>query len=69
MSGERRFDGDLRGLEVTDLADQDDVRILPKERPQCGREIQADGFLHLHLIDPRQIEFHRILGRHDVHFG
>ena len=28
MAGERGLDGDLGGLEVANLADQDDVRIL-----------------------------------------
>ena len=66
MAGERRLDRDLGGLEVTDLTDQHDVRILPQERPQGGREVEADRLLHLHLIDPDQLELDGVLGGHDV---
>ena len=31
VAGERRLDADLRGLEVADLADHDDVGVLPQE--------------------------------------
>src|SRR5205823_4709832 len=40
VAGEGRLDGDLRGLEVADLADQDDVRILPQERTKGGGEVE-----------------------------
>src|SRR5581483_5427075 len=68
MSGERRLDRDLRRFEVADLADEDDVRILPEKGAQRRREVQADRLLHLHLIDARQVELDRILRGHDVHF-
>src|SRR5436305_53213 len=68
MAGERGLDGDLGGLEVADLADQDDVRILPQEGAERGGEVQADRFLHLHLVDTGQIELDRIFRGHDVHF-
>src|SRR5438105_4813507 len=69
MSGQRRFDRDLRRLEVADLTDQNDVRVLPEERSQRGGEVQSDRLFHLHLIDAGQIEFDRIFGGHDVDFG
>ena len=43
MAGERRLDRDLGGLEVADLADQDDVRILAEKRAQRGGEVEADA--------------------------
>ncbi len=60
MTGERGLDGDLRGLEVTDLTDHDDVWILTKERAQRGCEVQADILVHLHLIDATEVELHGI---------
>ena len=53
MSGERRLDGDLRGLEIADLADHDDVGILPHDRAKQGGEVEPDLGLDLDLVDPR----------------
>ena len=68
VSRQGGLDGDLGGFEVADLADQDDVGILAQEGPQRGREGQADLVLRLHLVDPDEIEFDRVLGGHDVDF-
>jgi hypothetical protein len=42
MPCESGLDRDLGSFEVADLADQDDVRVLPEERSERGREIQTD---------------------------
>src|SRR5687767_7420910 len=52
VTRERGLDGDLCGLEVTDLTDEDDVRILTKERAKGGGKVQSDLLFHLDLIDP-----------------
>ena len=69
MAGEGGLDRDFRRLEVADFADEDDVRVLTKEGPQRRGEVQADVLPDLDLVDPHQIEFDRVLGRHDVRFG
>ena len=69
MSGECGLDRDFCRFEVSDLADQDDVRILSQERTQRRGEIESDRLLHLHLIDSRQVELDRIFRGHDVHLG
>ena len=69
VSGKGSFDSDLSGFEVSDFADQNDVRILPQERPEGSREVQSDLFLHLHLVDALQLEFDRIFRGHDVGVG
>src|SRR5262245_25218061 len=66
MAGERGINRDLGRFEVADLANKNDVWILPEKRPQRGREVQADLIAHVDLIDAEQIEFNRILGGHDV---
>ena len=66
VAGQGRLDGDLRGLEVTNLADEDDVRVLPQERTQRAREVEPDVVVHLDLIDSEQVVLDRILGRGDV---
>src|SRR6267142_1610646 len=47
------LDPDFRRFEVANLADQDDVRILPKKGAKGSGEVQADLFLHLNLVDTR----------------
>ena len=69
VAGERRFDGDLRGFLVADFADHDDVRVLPQNGTQGVGERQADFLLGRHLIDARDLKFHRVFHRDDVVFG
>src|SRR5208283_2104241 len=52
-----------------DFAHQNDVGILPQEGAQRGRKVQADLFLHLHLIDAAQLKLDRVFRRHDVGIG
>ena len=55
VTGLRRLDGDLRGLEVADLADHDDVRVLAQERAQRGGESEADLGLTLTWLTPGRL--------------
>ena len=49
MAGERCLHRDLRGLEVADLADHDDVGILAQDRAQRAREVELDPRIDLRL--------------------
>src|SRR5258708_6181431 len=69
MARESRLDRYLGSFEVTDLTDEDDVRILTQERAKSGSEVQSDLLFHLHLVDAVQVEFNRILGGHDIGFA
>jgi hypothetical protein len=69
VTGQRRLDGDLGGLEVADLADENRVGILAEEAAQRRREVEPDALPHLHLIDAHQVELDRVLGGHDVRLG
>src|SRR4051812_17170234 len=51
VARERGLDGDLGGLEVAYLADENDVRVLPQEGAERGREVKTYLLLHLNLID------------------
>ena len=66
MARERSLDGNARRLEISDLADHDDVRILTEERPERGRERHSDFRSHEHLIDSEQVVLDWIFRRHDV---
>jgi hypothetical protein len=66
VAGLRGLHRDLGGLEVADLADHDDVRVLPQERPQRGGEGQAGLLVDVDLVDPGHLDFRRVLGGRDV---
>ena len=66
MSGQRRMDGDARGLGVAHLAHHDDIRILSHERPHRGGESQPDRGLDLRLVDAGNFVFDGILDRQDL---
>src|SRR5436305_7562708 len=51
VAGERRFDRDLRGLHVADLADHHDVGIRAEDRPQRRGERQSGALVDLHLVE------------------
>ncbi len=53
-------------LLVADLADHDDVGILPEEGAQRAGEGEADLRLDVHLVDAADLVLDRILGREDV---
>ena len=60
------FDGDFCRFEVSDLADHDDVRVLSEEGAEGCGEVEADGFVHLYLVDAHEVEFDRVFGGRDV---
>src|SRR6185437_15009022 len=71
---ERGLNGDLGGLQVADLADQDHVRILAKDGPQGRGERQVDFVVDRALHDAVDFVFDRIfrgddLGVDIVEFG
>jgi len=43
VSGKSDFDGDFRGFEVADLADQNDVRVLAQETKGDSNFAVGDG--------------------------
>ena len=53
-------------LLVADLADHDDVRVLPEEGAQRAREREPDLRLDVHLVDALNLVLDRILGGEDV---
>ncbi len=61
VTGQRRLDGDLGCLVVTDLTDENDVRVRAQDRAQGGREGQAGLGVDLHLVDPRDPVLDRVL--------
>src|SRR5512137_275263 len=62
----RCLDRDVRGFEVADLADHDDVRILPQEGPQRVGERKTGLLVDVDLVDARDLDLRRVLGGRDV---
>ena len=62
VAGQRGLDGDLRGLQVADLADHDDVRVLAQEGAQGAGEGEPDGLVDRDLDDALDVVLDRVLG-------
>ena len=52
---ERRLNGDLRGLEIANLADHDDVGVLPHDGAQRAGKGQIDLRFNLNLVDRKSV--------------
>ena len=66
VTGERCLNGDLRRLQVTHFAHQNDVRILTQEAAQEPGEGQVLIHIHLALNQAFNVIFHRIFGGEDL---
>ena len=66
VAGERRLDGDVGHLAVTDLTHQDDVRRLAQHALERRAEGQPDVLADLHLVDAVEVVFDRVLGGDDL---
>ena len=63
---QRGADGDVRRLAIADLADHDDVRVLPQNVPQAVGEAQPDLGFHVDLRNARQPVFDWFLNGDDA---
>ena len=66
VAGQRSLHGDLGGLDVTDFADHDGIRILSEERTQRRGERQADLVVDRDLHDAFDLVFDGIFGGEDL---
>ncbi len=66
VTGQARLYRDLRGLQVTDLTDHDDVGVLAQDGAQAAREGHFDLGVHLCLTDAVDVILDRVLDGHDV---
>ena len=69
MPRQCRLHGHLRGRQITNLADHDDVGILPHQRAHAALEVHTDLRLHLHLIKRRLHHLNRVFDGTHVHLG
>jgi hypothetical protein len=66
VARERCLDADAGSLGVAHLADEDDVRILPQERSQHGRERGPRLGVDLDLRDAVEVVFDGVLDGNDI---
>ena len=66
MAGKTGLHRDARGLEVTNLADEHDVRVLTKNGAQRSRERETLRVDHLNLGNAGDLVLHRVFDRDDV---
>ena len=66
VAGQGGLHGDAGGLLVADLADHDDVGVLPQQAAQGRGEGHADLLVHLDLVDDGQVVLDRVLDGGDV---
>ena len=66
MSGQCGLDSDLRGLKVTNLPHQDDIRILADDSPKPVGKGEIDLGIDLDLADTPDLVFNRIFNSNYV---
>src|SRR5258708_4884261 len=69
MACQRRLDRNTRSLDIADLADHDDVRVLTKDGAQRMRKIQPNFRLDLDLVDALHLVFNGVLNRKYLSLG
>ncbi len=69
MAGQRRLNCHVGGLQVTDFADHDDVRILPHQGANAFGKAHADVGQNLHLVEGGFDHFDRVFQRAHIDFG
>ncbi len=60
------LDGDFCRLEIADLTDHDDVRILAEKGAHRRSERESDLCVDVYLVNAREVDFSRVLRRGDI---
>src|SRR5947209_6364196 len=66
MTGEGRFDGDGRGIAIANLANHQDLRILPQDTAQAASKIKLGALPGLSLGDALDDLLNRIFNGYYV---
>ena len=69
VPGQGGLNGDLGSLQVTDLAQQDDIGILTDNSPEPSCKGQTDLAVDLHLADTGDLVFYGVLNSDDINPG
>ena len=69
MAGQGGPQTDFSGLLVADLADHDDVRVLPQKCTQRRGEREPDLGLDLNLVHPLELVLDRVFDGADIDLG
>ncbi len=66
VTGQRRLDGDLRRLHVSNLADENHIGVMSQDRPQSFRKGQSRLARDLYLVDAVELILDGILDGDDL---
>src|SRR5690606_3093976 len=66
VTRQRGLYGNLRGFQIADLPNHDDVWVLSKDGSQGSGEIQIDAWVDLCLPYTGQVVFDRVFNRQDI---
>ena len=66
MTRLRCLDCDLCGFKVANLANHDDVRVLPEEGAQRFSEIQSLLGVNVNLVNALKVDFYRVFSGRDI---
>ena len=66
VPGQGCLDSNLRGFDIPDFTDKDDVGILTQNRSQARCKRNSDIMVDRDLHDPVDVVLDRILGRHEL---
>ena len=69
MTCHRGPQGNLSRFNVSNLTNQNNVRVLAQPRPQYTRKVEPNRWIDLHLIDASQLIFNRVFNRDDFLTG
>ena len=69
MPGLSRFDGNFRGLQITNFSDHDDVWVLAEKGAQRLGKVEPHFGIDQHLIDALHIDFHGIFSSRNIALG
>src|SRR5437660_401762 len=69
VSGESRANRDVGRFQIANLADHDDIRILPHDVAQPRSKCKPDLGIHMDLVNPVHLILDRIFYRDDLPNG
>ena len=68
VSGDSSSHSDLSSLTVTDLTDEDDIRVLTQDGSEAARECHSGLSVNLDLVQSGDPDFYRVLNCNDINF-
>ena len=69
VAREGRLNRHIRGFQITDLPDHDDIGILTHQRAHTGGKIEVNSGVNLHLVEGWLNHLYGVFNRTDIDIG